>query len=208
MNPIARRMAQHMRKPGGGLSGWLAVRIMIRRNRPMNDWAVALLDVQPTDQVLEIGFGAGRTVAEVARRATQGRVAGVDFSPEMVRQASRHNRGAIQAGRVELKLGDVMALPYADDTFDKAFCVGTIYYWPDPVGALREMRRVLKPGGRLVLLARDKEALAQNPAFVIGNYQAYTREELTALFTEAGFIQIAQEHRPLNFPASATIGTK
>ncbi len=90
-------MVSQFHRPRGA-AGWLAGREMALRpsNRQRNRWAVALLDVGPTDRVLEIGFGPGIAIREAARRATRGRVAGIDHSPEMVRQATRRNAAAVR----------------------------------------------------------------------------------------------------------------
>src|SRR5919109_227605 len=81
----------------GHLAGW----VMAHRpsNRQRNRWVVSLLDVQPTDKVLEIGFGPGIAIAELAARATRGKVYGIDHSEVMVRQAGRRNAAAVRAGR-------------------------------------------------------------------------------------------------------------
>src|SRR3981081_2660460 len=93
----------------GRVVGW----VMAHRgsNRQRNRWVVSLLDVQPTDRVLEIGFGPGVAIAELARRVTRGRVYGIDHSEVMVRQASNRNAAAIGDQRVELLHTSVDRLP-------------------------------------------------------------------------------------------------
>src|SRR5215207_10369885 len=86
----------------GRLAGWeMALR---PSNRKRNRWAVALLEVQPHDCVLEVGFGPGLAIRELVRRATDGLVMGIDHSEVMVRQAAVRNRAAVEQGRVELRL--------------------------------------------------------------------------------------------------------
>src|SRR5918996_4943351 len=103
--------SQFMRPRGfaGRLAGWeMALR---PSNRKRNVWAVSLLDVQPTDRVLEIGFGPGIAVRELSRRASQGLVVGIDHSEVMLRQAARRNAAAVGRGSVELRLGSADDLP-------------------------------------------------------------------------------------------------
>ena len=114
------RLAQQFRQPTGFL-GRLAG-FFFRINLEGIDWTISLLEIQPTDHVPEIGFGPGHGIQQVVRLATQGRVAGVDFSESMLRQASRRNAAAITAGRVELCLGDASALLYPENKIGRASC--------------------------------------------------------------------------------------
>src|SRR5882672_2686621 len=95
------QVVRQFRRPHG-VAGRLAGWVMAHRgsNRRRNLWVVSLLDVQPTDRVLEIGFGPGLAIAELARRANRGHIYGIDHSAVMTRQASRRNAAAIGAQRV------------------------------------------------------------------------------------------------------------
>lgn len=155
-------------RPHGWL-GRLFGQIMAWSNSDMNRSTVELLAVRPTDQVLEIGFGPGTTIALLAERAAQGFVAGVDISAVMVEQARRRNRKAVEAGRVELRRGSASALPYPDDRFDKACAVNSVQFWPDRSHDLAEVSRVLKPGGRFVVALRDPSRRGNGPLAVRGD---------------------------------------
>ena len=181
------RLAQQFRQPTGFL-GRLAG-FFFRINLEGIDWTISLLEIQPTDHVLEIGFGPGHGIQQVARLAPQGRVAGVDFSETMLQQASRRNAAAITAGRVELCLGDASALLYPDNTFHKIFATNVVYFWKDPLANLQEFRRVMKPGGRLALYVIAKDDLLKFKLTQTGVYQLYTGEDLVQLLTQAGFHQ-------------------
>jgi ubiquinone/menaquinone biosynthesis C-methylase UbiE len=117
-------------------------------------WLVDLLDVQPEDRVLEVGFGPGVAIELIAARATRGLVAGVDPSDVMVRQATKRSWQAVEAGRVQLQQGTVSALPFPDSSFTKALALHSIYFWPSLEQGLRELYRVLSPGGRLAVGVR------------------------------------------------------
>lgn len=173
------------RQPAG-IIGQFVGRRMARQHQPENAWTVSLLDTQPTDRVLEVGFGPGIAVELLAAQAPQGFIAGVDFSPAMISLARRRNARAINAGRVELGYGEVTALPFADASFDKALSIHTLYFWTDPVKALTELRRVLKPEGALVLtfLARDRWPEGETAATISGVYAGW---EVVQLMREAGF---------------------
>lgn len=179
-------LAQQFRRPSGFLA--TPVGFLFRRmNREAVEWTIALLDIKLTDRVLEIGFGPGLGIQQAAALALRGHVAGVDFSDAMVRQARTRNAAAIAAGRAELRHADAAALPYPDRSFDKVFAVNVIYFWPEPVTILRELRRVLKPGGRLALYLIAKEDLAKYKLTRTGLYRHYTGEDVARLLTEAGF---------------------
>lgn len=140
-----------------GLLGVLAGYLMARTNASMNQTAAELLDVQPDDRIVEIGFGPGELVSLLAERASRGYVAGVDPSEVMVRQAMRRNRAAVAQGRVALRRGTVSHLPYPDGSFTKACAVNSFQLWPSPLDDLHEVRRVLSDGGLLLLGLRVRD---------------------------------------------------
>jgi len=102
---------KHYRCPKG-IMGRIAGEVMVRQHRPETAWTLHLLDIQPTDTVLEVGFGAGQGIKLAAERVTSGRIRGIDLSEEMVRVATRRNASAIKAGRVALSQGSITALPF------------------------------------------------------------------------------------------------
>lgn len=142
----------------GRLAGWW----MAGANRPLAAWAVAGLQLQPGDRVLDIGSGPGVGVALAARRLRAGLAVGLDPSADMQLQAAKRNRKALRKGRVELMQPQVSALPFACRGFDKVVSVNTVRLWPDPVSDLNEVHRVMKPGGRLVIVMHSHDARDQH----------------------------------------------
>ncbi|MGE0132693.1 MAG: class I SAM-dependent methyltransferase [Blastocatellales bacterium] len=137
-----------------GLIGRVAGHVMAVKNAKMNAFAVEMLDVQPDDQALEIGFGHGRAIQMMAERARMGFVAGVDLSDVMVRQAAKRNLDHIVAGRVEICQGSVTNLPYEYGCFTKVLAVNNYQFWPNAELNLVEIQRVMCEGGLLVLCLR------------------------------------------------------
>ncbi|MFB4279187.1 MULTISPECIES: class I SAM-dependent methyltransferase [unclassified Nonomuraea] len=125
-----------------GLLGRLAGRFMLWTNRQGE--LLRVLRVRPGEHVLEIGYGPGGLVRLLTRTGA-GRVCGVDPSPEMRAQAARH------AGGADLRLGSAADTGFPDDSFDCVVAVNNVALWPDLEAGLRELRRVTRPGGRLVL---------------------------------------------------------
>jgi SAM-dependent methyltransferase len=175
-------------------SGWLGrviARIMARETTVENTRALKLLDPRPEDVVLEIGFGHGRVIAELASRCPQGRVWGLDSSPTMVQMATRLNQAAVDRGLVQLDVGDSRALPYASATFDCVLTVHTIYFWSQPLDHLRQILRVLKPGGKLVVgFKPDSERFRS--AFPVSIYTFRSQKQIRELLFAAGFEHIQE----------------
>jgi SAM-dependent methyltransferase len=182
----------------GHLAGW----IMGRRgsNVARNRWAVQLLDVQPADRVIELGCGPGVALASLAARATRGLVVGVDHSQVMIGQARRRNRAAVRAGRVRLIHAPVQSLSVSDGPFDAALAVNTVGMWPDPADRLRELARLLRPGGRIALVSQPRCPGATAAT------SAAAASELAGLLTEAGFGLLRTEMLDLDPPAACVLG--
>jgi ubiquinone/menaquinone biosynthesis C-methylase UbiE len=134
-----------------GLLGRLGGIILAHGNRRFAEEMVAFLEVRPSDDVLEVGFGPGIGIALLAGAATKGKIAGIDPSEEMVAQATARNAAAIEAGAVDLRRGTVERMPFADAAFDVALAINSMQVWPDAPAGLREIRRVLRMGGRVAL---------------------------------------------------------
>lgn len=188
------------RRPSGLLGRYIG-RQMARDHRPENEWTVAQLDLQPADHVLELGCGPGVALALAARLVPHGRVAGLDYSWAMVQAARQRNARAVRRGQVALYHGNVAHLPFADESFDKAFGIHTIYFWPRPLAALHEIRRTLKPGGVLALTILPKELWnAGDPSAPIGTPECrpYTGAEIECLLADAGLdaLRIAAAEDP------------
>lgn len=161
-------IARQGRRPSGIL-GHIVARIMASETSAENDRALELLALQPDDRLIELGCGHGATLAKAAHAITEGDIAGVDFSPIMIAEAKRRNRRHVEAGRISLCLGSSDDLPFTDERFTAALSVHTIYFWQDPVAHLKEVRRILVPGGRLLLgfrPAEDRHFVATYPGEV------------------------------------------
>jgi ubiquinone/menaquinone biosynthesis C-methylase UbiE len=124
-------------------------------HRSLTTWALTHLPLAADSAILDVGCGGGSTIQQLALRAPGGKVSGIDYSPASVAVARRTNARDIDAGRVDILVGSVSSLPYADHSFDAVTAVETHYYWPDLATDLGEIRRVLRAGGRVVVAAES-----------------------------------------------------
>jgi SAM-dependent methyltransferase len=190
--PLARYLSRQAAHPHGPI-GRLIARNWIRETAAVNDIAVELLAVRPGERICEIGFGPGRALARLAAAGAQ--VIGIDVSADMVTIAGRRNAAAVAAGRVRVVEGDGTALPVDDGTLAGALSVHSVYFWADPAGVLAEIRRALRPGGRLVVALRPGE-LPLPGRFDPAVYRVPTTDELTRWLRAAGFTDVRAEWRP------------
>ncbi len=185
------------RQPTGLVGRWVGTR-MAQQHGPENQWTVGLLDVQPSDRILEIGFGPGIAIEAASKLATRGLVVGVDLSRAMVAAARKRNIEAVRAGKVELRHADAAHIPYPDDTFNKAFSIHSIYFWREPLLALIEIYRVLKPNGLLALTVLPKDKWSPDETGAIGTAECrpYSGDELMSMMSEAGYTGVCIEMDP------------
>ncbi|MFP5371752.1 MAG: class I SAM-dependent methyltransferase, partial [Actinomycetes bacterium] len=157
-----RALARQLGHPRGRV-GRLVAAVLNRRNASDVRAAVAAVPVRSGDVLADIGFGGGLGLDLLLRRSSAdggGRVHGVDVSETMVAAAARRFRRAVAGGRLRLHVGAMEALPLPDASVDAAITLNTIYFVPDLAAALGDVRRVLRPGGTLVVGFGDPRRMA------------------------------------------------
>lgn len=179
-----------------GLLGRFVLWNMNARHSKVTDWGLSHISIDEHNTILDVGCGGGRTVSKLAAIAAQGRVYGVDPSSESVAFASRINKQWIDAGRVEIREASVSQLPFPENVFDLATAVETHFWWPDLPSDMREVLRVLKPGGALIIVAEVYKGantvtskLAEKYALLSG-MKLLTTDEHRELFMNAGFCDV------------------
>ena len=190
MRSLDRLIGRQIRHPSG-LIGWALGHVMALEHRRLVAWAFSQLELQPSDVVLDIGCGAGMALKTAGEIATRGIVVGFDHSPIMTRVTHARNRRLIADGRGAVVQANVTAPPFAADSFDKAFSIESMYFWPNPRESLHEVRRVLKPAGRVALAmdisleGHDRAAIADTAERL--NMAVFSRADLESLLTDSGF---------------------
>lgn len=141
-----------------GLLGWLVGHAMALEHRSLHRTVINFLELNHDDRALEIGFGPGTATRLAALQAAH--VSGIDSSKEMVQQALHRNRVAVRAGRVDLREGTASKLPYPDGSFTVVFEVNSFHHWDDKIQGVREIRRVLRSGGKVLFTLRGKPGVS------------------------------------------------
>jgi SAM-dependent methyltransferase len=188
---------RQVRKPSGPL-GRRVVRAMNLGHSKMTDWGLQQVIVPKNAAILDVGCGGGRTVRRLAALAPEGKVVGLDYSAASVAVSRDTNADDIAAGRVHIEHGSVAALPFPDCTFDVVTAVETHYYWPDLPANVREILRVLKPGGMFALIAETYRGgpfrLVYGLVMPLLRAAFLSDEEHRDLLRQAGFTEVATKH--------------
>jgi ubiquinone/menaquinone biosynthesis C-methylase UbiE len=181
--------ARQLRNPEGDV-GIAVAEWLNETNQQANHEAVELLDLEPKDYVLEIGFGNGRAVPDVVAQAAGVRYAGIDISPTMVDEATRFNAALVAAGVASFHLGSAECMPFGEATFDRVFSTGVTHFWADPRAPLAEVRRVLRLGGTSQIGCLHPRSA---PPFARPEYGFHLRDETEwrALHIAAGFSAVS-----------------
>ena len=177
-----------------GFWGKLMIRSMNKGHNELTDWALCYVSVENGCSALDVGCGGGRTVQKLCGKVGSGKVYGIDYSELCVKKASKLNHKNILCGKAEIKQASVSELPFDNGSFDLVTAVETYYFWPDKLGDLKEILRVMRSGGKLLLVFEmlrddndpDKWKAVEDRLGI----QAVGRENITEMLLRAGFQNI------------------
>lgn len=178
-------MAQQLRRPSGLLAR-LTGNKMNKANESLYRLTFNNLNLKEGDSILEIGFGNGKFFSELNTKAKHLNISGIEHSKEMVDEAIRKNLPLLESGVLKVSVGSSDNLPFDDNSFDKIYCINVIYFWENPNLHLREIHRVLKPGGIFCTGFRPKENLSKFP-FTNFGFTLYSGGEWKSILEENGF---------------------
>ncbi len=204
----SRILSVQARKPSGFIGSYLMTKIFNDVNADLNSFVKELLDLEREDRVLEIGFGPGKLINEIADITTDGVVQGIDFSPTMLKRASKVNKQHIEQGTVKLHNGECSTLPFDNESFNTLCTVNTLYFWKEPDKCFCEMFRVIKPGGKVVVGFRDDKQMRKlNLSEDI--FSLYSQGDVVNLLSDAGFSDAhIREKEGVPFLSYCAIATK
>jgi len=187
-------MILQVRKPSRWL-GRLTLREMNKRHSPLTDWGLSHVEIGAQDTILDVGCGGGRTINKLASIASHGSVFGVDYAQGSLAASRDYNRALIAEGRVRIEHSSVSKLPFPTGQFDLVTAIETQYYWPDLPGDMREILRVLKPGGKLVIIAESYKGARldwiEGPLMrVLLGSSRLSPADQRELFAKAGYVDV------------------
>ena len=157
-----KEIASQLRKPHGA-SG---IEVSDRMNDgigPMNLHTLAVVNPSDRDNILEIGMGNGHFVKKIICQGSNISYTGLDYSEDMIIYAKDKNASLLNTGQVKFIHGNVQQMPFENNIFDTIFTVNTFYFWDEYSIVLQELKRVLKPTGKLIIAIRPKEVMDKMP---------------------------------------------
>ncbi|WP_074239283.1 class I SAM-dependent methyltransferase [Chitinophaga niabensis] len=187
-------IAEQLRKPVGDLGKEVGVK-MNEGNLYINQYTIAALEIKSHQQVLEIGMGNGFFVKDILTAAPSVKYTGCDVSETMVAEARSLNTRFIQKRQAEFIVAAADELPLFDALFDTVFMVNTLYFWEFPQKELAEVRRVLKPGGKIFIAIRPASVMQSLP-FVQYGFRLYEKKDVAVLLKQNGFNRIHSIEKP------------
>ncbi len=199
-NKLFSKIFSNAKKPEGFFGRMMVNGMNGGSHARMAQWGLSFIDVAEEAHVLDIGCGGGANVARLLALAPKGKVQGIDYSPVSVKKSQEVNAKAIAAGRCRILEGSAASLPYVEGEFDIVTAFETVYFWPGIEECFRGVRRVLKEGGRFLIVNEDDGLTGNNEKWekMIDGMHTYTPDELRAHLTAAGFkdidIHINEQH--------------
>jgi len=178
--------SEQTRNPSGLFGRVVMSKVFDLGNAALNSFMKQQLEPEENDHVLEIGFGTGKLLNEIAKLINKGLIEGIDISETMVKIAKRKNKKFISQGKIIIKHGDFEKESYDDNSFTKICSVNTIYFWSEPNLIIRKIFNILKPGGKLIFAFEDKEQIVHR-ALDFDIFHVYSENEIKELLKLNGF---------------------
>ncbi len=183
-------IGRQLGRPTGAFGRLVMTRLLNHGNRELIESTLDVLTLQRGECYLDVGFGGGGSLTKAATVVRQGKLYGVDFSPDVVAAGQQRMRSLIAKGRLNLITADVAELPFRDAIANKVSTINTIYFWPDPPAAMRSLYRVIAPGGMLAVAFSGDEKMSDYGKVTEKGFTYYNANRVSELFSEAGFEEV------------------
>ncbi len=197
MKNLINKFYGQFRRPKGMMGKFIA-KSMNKEHFEVTTWGLDKLKAKDSNIILDIGCGGGRTVNRLSNKVPEGKVFGMDYSLDCVNFSKKYNKDLIEKGKVEIIHGSVDKMPFEDDKFDIISAVEPTYFWPNLLDSFKEVRRVLKPSGKFIIVnasytskkfkERNEEYLKKVPGMKI-----YSVNYIKNLLGKAGYKKISIE---------------
>ena len=193
---ILKKIFGNTRKPEGFFGKMMVNGMNGGSHAAMAEWGLSDFTIDGDSQALDVGCGGGANIARLLKRCHS--VTGIDYSSVSVAKSSKVNSKAIEEGRCRVVEGNVADLPFGVATFDVVTAFETIYFWPDIVDSFRQVLKVLKPGGRFLIV---NESDGEDPDYkkwenIVDGMHTYTAKEVESHLNAAGFASITITREP------------
>jgi len=191
-----KEVAGQLRKPSGKDAIETGERMNIN-NRHIYRYTLDAIRPAAGAHIVEIGMGNGHFVEELLEKEKDLTYTGVDYSEEMVTEATNRNKDAVRTGRAHFIHSDAARMPLPDNSADWVFTVNTLYFWEDIPATLAEIYRILRPGGRLLIAVRPKRSMQFYP-FVRFGFNLFDREDIEQMLAGNNFegIESIEQEEP------------
>ena len=186
------KIFSNTRKPEGFWGRMMVTGMNGGSHAAMASWGLDIANVPADGEIIDIGCGGGANLARLMDRSLRTKVTGVDYSSVSVEKSRNVNADAIARGRCKVLEASVASLPFKDDTFAMATAFETVYFWPDIEKSFAEVRRIIVPGGKFLIVNEDDGLSGNNEKWekMIEGMHTCTPDELKANLSAAGFRDI------------------
>lgn len=177
-----------------GRPGKIVAALMNKSHKRLTTWGLTHVTIDPNFTILDVGCGGGKTVNRLAALVPDGKVYGIDYSPDMVAFTRKLNKNYVEEGKVEVAEAQVDKTGFTGGTFDLVIAVETYYFWPSLPAAFTEIKRILKPGGKMLMvneLIKDGiYDLDQAEVIRKTHVRLYPLGEIRSILEAAGFVSV------------------